>query len=120
MAKTPAHTADHAHAQNGHIGRGTYYKVFGGLMVLMIMTVAAWWIEKNIIALPGWVAVSIAMIIAIAKTALIILFFMHVKISSKVTQLFAMAAFAWLLILFIITMGDYLARGWPPQLGPLT
>jgi cytochrome c oxidase subunit 4 len=45
---------------------------------------------------------------------------MHVKVSSKLTQIFAMSAFVWLLILFVITMGDYMARGWPPQKGPLT
>jgi cytochrome c oxidase subunit IV len=103
----------------GHISVGTYIRVFIGLMVLMILTVAAWWVEKNVLAMPGWLAVGIAMAIAIAKTALIIYYFMHVKVSSKLTQAFAVSAFVFLAIMFIVTMGDYVARGWPPQSGPL-
>jgi cytochrome c oxidase subunit 4 len=104
----------------GHISVRTYWMVFISLMVLMVLTVAAWYVEKHFVHLPELVAVGIAMAIAIAKTALIIYFFMHVKVSSKLTQIFAMSAFVWLLILFVITMGDYMARGWPPQKGPLT
>lgn len=103
----------------GHISIRTYYTVFGALMALMILTVAAWYVEKNVLAMPSWLAVLIAMAIAVAKTALIIIYFMHVKVSSKLTQAFAAAAFVFLAILMIIVMGDYYARGWPPQLGPL-
>jgi cytochrome c oxidase subunit 4 len=105
----------HAH---GHIGRGTYYRVFAALMVLMALTVGAWWMEA-FVAIPRLLGVVIAMTIAIAKTALIILFFMHVKVSSRVVQLYAAAAFVGLIFLFSIIMGDYFARGWPPQGGPL-
>ncbi|NTU79497.1 MAG: oxidase [Chloroflexales bacterium] len=105
----------HAH---GHIGRGTYYRVFAALMVLMALTVGAWWAEA-FVEIPRLLGVAIAMTIAIAKTALIVLFFMHVKVSSRVVQLYAIAAFVGLAFLFIIIMGDYFARGWPPQLGPL-
>ncbi|NJN16358.1 MAG: oxidase [Oscillochloris sp.] len=120
MAEKDLHaTSVPGESHHGHISVGTYYRVFSGLMLLMILTVAAWWVEKNLLELPGWLAVTIAMSIAIAKTVLIIVYFMHVKVSDKVTQLFAGAAFFWLAILFIITMGDYFARGWPPQVGPL-
>jgi cytochrome c oxidase subunit 4 len=88
-------------------------------MGLMILTVAAWYVEKHLIHLPEIVGVGIAMAIAIAKTALIIIFFMHVRVSSRLTQVFAASSFIWLLILFVITMGDYLSRGWPPSAGPL-
>jgi len=113
------HTAHHHSAGHAHISRGTYYRVFAALMVLMVLTVAAWWVEKNLIEMPGWLAVTIAMTIAIAKTVLIVLYFMHVKVSSRITQVYAAGAFVWLIILFVITMGDYIARGWPPQAGPL-
>lgn len=111
---------EHGEGSYGHISVATYWRIFGGLMGLMILTVAAWWIEKNLVHLPGWLAIGIAMGIAIAKTLLIVIYFMHVKVSSKITQLFAAGAFVWLLILFIITMGDYVARGWPPGSGPLS
>ncbi len=113
------HTTHHHSAGHAHISRGTYYRVFAALMVLMVLTIAAWWVEKNLIEMPGWLAVAIAMTIAIAKTVLIVLYFMHVKVSSRITQVYAAGAFVWLIILFVITMGDYVARGWPPQAGPL-
>ncbi|PMP80789.1 MAG: oxidase, partial [Chloroflexus aggregans] len=119
MAEHHAHSHTHYHgAGHAHISRGTYYRVFVALMVLMVLTVVAWWVEKNLITMPGWLAVTIAMSIAIAKTVLIVIYFMHVKVSSRITQIYAAGAFVWLLILFLITMGDYIARGWPPQPGP--
>jgi cytochrome c oxidase subunit 4 len=104
---------------HGHIGKGTYYRVFGALMVLMVLTVAAWYVE-GLVELPRLVGVIVAMAIACTKTFLIIYFFMHVKVSERITQLYAAAAFVMFAVLAIITMGDYFARGWPPQLGPLT
>lgn len=109
------HHAGHA---NGHIGRPTYYRVFAALMVLMILTVGAWWLE-GFVEIPRGLGVLIAMAIASTKTALIMLFFMHVKVSSRTSQIYAAASFVGLAFLFIIIMGDYFARGWPPQTGPL-
>ena len=37
---------------------------------------------------------------------------MHVRWSSRLTWVVAAAGFFWLLILFGITMGDYMTRGW--------
>ncbi|NTW04043.1 MAG: oxidase [Oscillochloris sp.] len=116
-----AHTANHDRESHyGHISVRTYWMVFLALMALMVATVGAYYLEKTLLPLPEVVAVGIAMLIAGAKTALIILFFMHIKVSSKLTQVFAASAFVWLLIMFVIIMGDYFARGWPPQKGPLT
>ncbi|RRR71274.1 MAG: oxidase [Candidatus Viridilinea halotolerans] len=106
---------EHAHA---HIGPATYYKIFAALMVLMFLTVGAWWVE-TVVEIPRALGVFIALVIASTKTVLIVLFFMHIKVSSRVVQLYAIAALFGLLFLFVITMGDYIARGWPPQLGPL-
>jgi cytochrome c oxidase subunit 4 len=111
--------AGHGHGSHGHIGLRTYIGTFIGLLVLMVATVGAWWIEKNVVEMPAWLAVVIAMAIASAKTWLIVYYFMHVKIGSRLTQLFASLSFVFLAILFIIVMGDYVARGWPPQMGPL-
>lgn len=128
MAKihnNPGHGAHGAGAHNGHghgrghIGKPTYYKVFSALMVLMILTVVAWYVEP-LLELNRLVGVIVAMAIAITKTALIVIFFMHVKVSERVTQLYAAAAFVTFALMAIIIMGDYFARGWPPQIGPLT
>ena len=50
--------------------------------------------------------------IAIIKATLVVLFFMHVRWSTRLTWVVAAAGFFWLLILFGITMGDYMTRGW--------
>jgi cytochrome c oxidase subunit 4 len=102
----------------GHIGRGTYYRIFAALMVLMALTVGAYWLE-GFVEIPRLLGVIIAMAIACTKTVLIVLFFMHVKISSRIVQLYAATAFLGLVLLFVLIMGDYFARGWPPPPGPL-
>ena len=53
-----------------------------------------------------------AIAIAITKATLVILFFMHVKYSSKLTKFVVASCFFFLAILFGLTMTDYLSRGW--------
>ena len=36
---------------------------------------------------------------------------MHVRFTNRVTQLAAVTGFAWLLIMFALTLSDYLTRG---------
>jgi cytochrome c oxidase subunit 4 len=96
--------------EHRHISLRTYIITFVALMVLMVMTVGVHFID-----LGPTLNAGIAVAIAIAKTALIVMYFMHLSVSSRLVQLFAAAAFLWLLLLFGITMGDYLARGWPPE-----
>jgi len=50
--------------------------------------------------------------IAMTKALLVILYFMHVRWSTRLTWLVVASGFFWLLILFGITMTDYLTRGW--------
>ena len=50
--------------------------------------------------------------IACIKALLVILFFMHVRWSTRLTWVVVAAGFFWLLILFGLTMTDYLSRGW--------
>jgi len=52
--------------------------------------------------------------IAVLKGTLVVLFFMHVRYASRLTQVTAAAGFLWLLILFAFGMSDYLSRGWLP------
>ncbi|HXT32575.1 MAG TPA: cytochrome C oxidase subunit IV family protein, partial [Vicinamibacterales bacterium] len=52
--------------------------------------------------------------IACAKALLVILFFMHVRWSTRLTWLVVASGFFWLIILFGITMTDYLTRGMVP------
>lgn len=89
----------------------TYFTIFILLMVLLFITYAASLVN---LGPHGSLNLAIAMTIAIVKATLIILFFMHVKYSSRLVWVYAGASFVWLLIMFAITFGDYLTRGWMP------
>ena len=54
----------------------------------------------------------VAMSIAVAKGLLVVLFFMHVKYSSRLIWVFAGAGFFWLFILFGLKLSDYMSRDW--------
>ena len=49
-----------------------------------------------------------------AKAIVIALFFMHIKGSSRLLRLAAVAGVIWLLFLISLTLGDYISRGWIP------
>ena len=83
-----------------------YVAIFGSLMVCTAITVAVAFIDLGALNFP--VAISIA----IVKATLVILFFMHLKYSSKLTKLICGSAFFFLIVLFGLTMSDYLSRGW--------
>jgi cytochrome c oxidase subunit IV len=55
-----------------------------------------------------------ALAVAIAKAIIIALFFMHIKGSSRLLHLAAVAGVIWLLFLISLTLGDYSTRGWVP------
>jgi cytochrome c oxidase subunit 4 len=52
-----------------------------------------------------------ALLIAFIKMSCVVLWFMHVKYSSRLIWLTALAGFFWLAIMFAFTMQDYLTRG---------
>ena len=91
---------------SGHVSpKSTYYTIFGSLMVLTAITVAVAFINLGVLNFP------IAISIAILKATLVVLFFMHVKYSSRLTKLFVAMAVFFLLILLTLTLTDYLSRG---------
>jgi cytochrome c oxidase subunit IV len=53
---------------------------------------------------------AVALLIAIFKATLVILFFMHIKYSKWVTRTVVIAGVFWLCILLSLTMTDYLSR----------
>jgi cytochrome c oxidase subunit IV len=84
----------------------TYIAVFVALLVLLIATVGAAYLPMGELHFP------VAMIIAAAKAVLIVLFFMHVLHSHRLTMIIAVAGFLWLGIMLALTLSDYLSRGW--------
>jgi cytochrome c oxidase subunit IV len=92
---------------SGHVSpKSTYYAIFGALMVLTGITVLAATINLGSLNFP------VALAIAIIKATLVILFFMHVKYSSRLTKMIVGMAFFFLSILFGLTLTDYMSRGW--------
>lgn len=82
-----------------------YILVFVTLLLLTLLTVDVAFMEA------GWLNLYIALAIATCKALLVILFFMHVRYSPRLTWVFVGAGFFWLVILFVFTLGDYLTRG---------
>jgi cytochrome c oxidase subunit 4 len=83
-----------------------YYRIFGILMLCTYLTVQMAFFDLgplNTIAALG---------IAVFKATLVVLFFMHVKYSARLTRAVIIGALFWLGILLTLTMGDYLTRGW--------
>jgi cytochrome c oxidase subunit 4 len=86
--------------------KSIYYTIFGSLMVLTAITVAVSFVNLGSFNFP------IAIGVAITKATLVVLFFMHVKYSSRMTKMVVGLALFFLLTMLGLTMTDYLTRGW--------
>ncbi|MBI1881344.1 MAG: cytochrome C oxidase subunit IV family protein [Chloroflexi bacterium] len=82
-----------------------YLGVFVALMLLMAATIFFAYMDLGIFNNV------VALVIAISKTVLIMLFFMHLRYSSRLTQIFAVIGFVFLVILVAFTLSDYFTRG---------
>lgn len=82
-----------------------YFAVFGALMVFTAITVGAAYVDMG--ALNNVVMLAIAVI----KATLVVLFFMHVKYSTRLIPLVVAGGIFFLLVMFGITMSDYVSRG---------
>lgn len=92
---------------SGHVASlRTYVTIFGVLTAFTALTV---WIAFLDL---GPLNTAVALGIAGVKASLVVLYFMHVRWSSRLTWLFAAAGFFWLLILIALTMADFGTRGW--------
>ena len=86
------------------ISQKTYVIIWGLLMGLLLLT---WGIARLNL---GPLNVVAALTISVAKMLLVILFFMNVRHSSRLTWLFVAAGFIWLLIMLDLTLSDYFTR----------
>ncbi len=90
------------------LSKRVYLAVFGALIALALLTTAISYID---LGLFNSVA---ALLIAGLKTALVVLWFMHVRYASRLTWVFVIAGFCWLAILMALSASDYMTRGWLP------
>ncbi len=87
------------------IARRTYYVVFAVLVVLTLVTTEVAFFDF------GLLNPVIALTIAVVKATVVVLYFMHMKYSSRLTMIIGGAGIFWLGILLTLTMSDYFARG---------
>ena len=83
-----------------------YYTIF---LLLMACTGLTVWVAYFDLGALNTIA---ALSIAVTKAVLVVLFFMHVKYSTRLTWVVVVSGVFWLLILLALTFGDYLTRGW--------
>jgi cytochrome c oxidase subunit IV len=84
-----------------------YVTIFLALMAGTALTVWA-----GLRDFPGQLNVIIALTIAVIKATLVVLYFMHVRYSSRLVWVVFTSALFWLGILFALTFSDYWTRGW--------
>ena len=77
------------------------------LLILVAGTCLTYWAATQDFGVGNPV---IALAIACTKATLVILFFMHVRYSSRLTKLTVVAGFFWLLIMITMSLSDYLTR----------
>ena len=83
-----------------------YVGIWATLMIFTGLTVFAATVELGIFN------IVVALLIATIKGTLVVLFFMHLRYSTKLTMVTVVAAIFFLLIMFSLSMTDYLTRGW--------
>jgi cytochrome c oxidase subunit 4 len=86
-----------------------YIAIFLALMAGTALTVIAAYRD-----FPGPLNAVIALTIAVVKATLVVLYFMHVRYSSRLIWLIVGAALFWMAILFALTISDYSTRAWLP------
>jgi cytochrome c oxidase subunit 4 len=82
-----------------------YLTIFAILMALTAVTVSVSFLDL------GPYNTVVAIVIAVTKMMLVILYFMHVRYSSRLTWAVVAGGFFWLALLLLLTLGDYLTRG---------
>jgi cytochrome c oxidase subunit 4 len=83
-----------------------YFSVFAALMGLTLLTVGAAFLDL------GPANTFVALAIAVVKSTLVILYFMHVKGNTKLVPVVILSGVFFLLLLFLLLAADYGTRGW--------
>ena|SRR5205085_1335307 len=84
-----------------------YVTIFLVLLLGTALTVMAAFYD-----FPWKLNVVVALTIATVKATFVVLYFMHVRYSSRLVWVIVAAALFWMGILFALTFSDYLTRDW--------
>ena len=80
------------------------------LLVLIVGTVVTVWAGFR--DFPGPLNVIIALTIASVKATLVVLYFMHLRYSTRLVWVIFISALFWMGLLFALTLSDYWTRQW--------
>jgi cytochrome c oxidase subunit 4 len=97
------------HAMSEHIVSPKIYVAVFAILLLMTGTTTA----VSFADLGPWNTV-VALAIAVFKATLVVLFFMHIKYSRPLMRTVIFGGLFWLAILLLITLSDFMTRGWLP------
>ena len=86
------------------VPKRVYYVVFAILMLCTYLTVQIAFFDL------GPLNAIAALVIAVFKATLVVLFFMHVRYGTRLTGAVVLGSLLFLAILLALTMGDYLTR----------
>src|SRR5258708_862136 len=104
----PQHRPDHE-----PVSPTTYFIIYVALLLFLALTIGLSFVDLG----RDWNNLA-ALLIAVIKAVLIVLFFMHLRYGPRLTWAFAAAGFIWLAIMVGLTMTDYLSRNHPPGDSP--
>lgn len=105
-AHDPANVVNPEHVAHHIVSPAVYGMIFGVLMVGTLLTVGASMVNLGPFNAP------IAIGIAVTKAVFVVLFFMHVKYSSRLVKLTVAAGFFTFIVLVMMTLLDYVSRAW--------
>ena len=94
------------HAEHHIVSPMVYLTIFITLLICTGLTVGASYVEMG-----AWNPV-VAIAIGVFKATLVVLFFMHIKYSSKLMKLTVGAGVFTFLILVGMSLSDYISRAW--------
>lgn len=101
-----SHPSEPTHHENHIVSPRIYLMIGTALLVLTGATAAISYVDLGVFN------AVVALAIACMKATLVVLFFMHIKYSSKLTKLTVAAGFFTFLVLITMTMTDYASRAW--------
>ncbi len=95
------------HPQHHVVSWRVYLAIFAGLCVLTAVSVIVTGYDF------GELNLLVALGVSVAKSTLVVLYFMHARYSPKLTGVVIAAALAFFMILVFLTLTDYVSRSWP-------
>lgn len=103
--------AEDTHDSETVVPVSTYLLVYAALVALTVLTTAAAFVEL------GRLHLFVALVIAVTKALLVVLFFMHLRWSGPILQLAGVVGLIWLSVLILLSLSDFLTRPGQSALG---